>query len=135
MCDGGKHFDNKEVHDLCDKWGMETHIVPAYSPWVHGLVKGANKLLLHVLKWLCAPNLDDNDIERMKPDNIPKSWPDHFDEAVCILNWHLLPALKFSPKELLLGLVVNTKPTNLDASTLPTMEMDTASQMAYMAQQ
>jgi hypothetical protein len=35
----------------------------------------------------------------------------------------------------MLGLVVNTKPTHADISTLPVMEFDTALQMAYVAQQ
>ena len=41
-----------------------------------------------------------------------------FNEAIRIMNWHLLPLLKFSPKELMLGMVVNTKPTNIDQSML-----------------
>ena len=35
----------------------------------------------------------------------------------------------------MLGLVINTKPTDTDKSTLPTSEADTALQMAYVAQQ
>ena len=135
MSDGGKHFDNKEVRELCEKWGTKTHIVPAYSPWVNGLVEGANKLFLHVLKRLCAPDLNDDEADKITTENLPRSWPDHFDEALRILNWRLLPALKFSPKELLLGLVVNTKPSNIDTSTLPTTSSDAALQMAYVAQQ
>lgn len=50
MSDGGRHFDNKDVWEMCEKWGMKTHIVPAYSPWVNGLIEGTNKLFLHVLK-------------------------------------------------------------------------------------
>ena len=50
MSDGGKHFDNKEVRELCERWGTKTHIVAAYSPWVNGLVEGTNKLFLHILK-------------------------------------------------------------------------------------
>ena len=135
MSDGGKHFDNREVGELCEKWGTKTHIVAAYSPWVNRLVEGTNKLFLHILKRLCAPNLDDEDIGKIASEDIPKHWPDHFEEAIKIPNWRLLPALKFSPKELMLGLVINTKPTNLDNSTLPTTEADTALQMAYVAQQ
>jgi transposase InsO family protein len=135
MSDGGKHFDNKEVRELCNKWGTKTHIVAAYSPWVNGLVEGTNKLFLHILKRLCAPDLDDEDARRLAPDDIPKHWPDHFEEAIQILNWRLLPSLKFSPKELMLGLVVNTKPTDLNPAFLPTTEADTALQMAYVAQQ
>ena len=107
MTDGGKHFDNGDVRAVCNRWGTKTHIVPAYSLWVNGLVEGANKILLHVLKRLCAPNLGEDECEDAT-DSIPKSWPDHFDKAIQIINSRLLSALKFSPKELLLGLVVNT---------------------------
>ena len=135
MSDGGKHFANKEVRELCEKWGTKTHIVSAYSPWVNGLVEGTNKLFLHILKRLCAPDLNDEEIERMSVDDIPKSWPGHFEEAIRILNWRLLPSLKFSPKELLLGLVVNTKPSNTDTSVLSVIEADTTVHLAYTAQQ
>jgi transposase InsO family protein len=135
MSDGGKHFDNKDVRELCHKWGTKTHIVAAYSPWVNGLVEGTNKLFLHVLKRLCAPNLDTEDVEKMSVDDLPKHWPDHFDETVRILNWRLLPSLKFSPKELMLGLVVNTRPTDAIVLGEPVTEPDRALQMAYVAQQ
>ena len=135
MSDGGKHFDNNEVRQLCQEWGTETHVVPAYSPWVNGLVEGTNKLLLHVLKRLCAPDLNDEETEQTRTEDIPKTWPEHFDEAVRTLNGRLLPSLRFSPKELLLGLVVNTKPTDKTEATLPVTETDTTIQMAYVAQQ
>jgi transposase InsO family protein len=137
MSDGGKHFDNKEVRELCDKWGTKTHIVPAYSPWVNGLVEGTNKLFLHILKRLCAPDLDNDDNEVTIAENLPRNWPDHFDETIKILNSRLLPALKFTPKELLLGLVINTKPdhVNVSAAEEPVTESDVTLQMAYVAQQ
>jgi hypothetical protein len=40
-------------------------------------------------------------------ENMPKNWPDHLEEAIRTINTRLLPALHYSPKELLLGLVVN----------------------------
>jgi hypothetical protein len=135
MTDGGPHFNNKAVRDLCAEWGTETHVVSAYSPWVNGLVEGANKILLHILKRLCSPNLGEDEYDAMDWENIPASWPKHFDEAIRIMNWRLLPSLKFSPKELLLGLVVNTKPTNVNLSTLSTTEQDVTIQTAYVAQQ
>ena len=135
MTDGGPHFDNKAVRDFCAEWGTETHVVSAYSLWVNGLVEGANKILLHILKRLCAPNLREDDYNAMDWENIPASWLKHFDEAIRIMNWRFLPSLKFSPKELLLGLVVNTKPTNVNQSVLPIMNQDVATQMAYVAQQ
>jgi transposase InsO family protein len=135
MTDGGPHFDNQAVRDLCSEWGTETHVVSAYSPWVNGLVEGANKILLHILKRLCSPNLGEDEYSAMDWVNIPGSWPKHFDEAIRIMNWRLLPALKFSPKELLMGLVVNTTPTNIDHSVLPVTEQDVITQTAYVAQQ
>ena len=43
MVDGGKHFNNKEVRELCEKWGTDVHVVSAYSPWVNGLVEGTDR--------------------------------------------------------------------------------------------
>ena len=59
---------------------------PTYSPWVNGLVKGTNKLFLHILKHLCAPNLNNKDIERLSMDELPRTRPDRFDETIRILN-------------------------------------------------
>ena len=135
MSDGGKHFDNNDVRELCNKWGTTTHIVPAYSPWINGLVEGTNKILLHVLKRLCALNLGGDEHNDPKPENTPRSWPEHLDEAVQIINSRLLPAFKFSPKELLFVLVVNTPPTGIPTSSEPVTTDDVATQMAYVAQQ
>ena len=85
----------------------------AYSPW----------------------EIREDDYNGVEWENIPASWPKHFDKAIRIMNWRLLPSLKFSPKELLLGLVVNTKPTNINQSVLPITEQEVATQMAYVAQQ
>ena len=88
MSDGGKHFDNNEVRALCNKWGTNTHITPAYSPWINGLVEGANKILLHVLKRLCAPDLGDDENNTAKEDNILRNWPEHLEEAVRTNHQH-----------------------------------------------
>ena len=135
MSDGGKHFDNTEVREMCNKWGTTTHIVPAYSPWINGLVEGTNKILLHVLKRLCAPELGEDEHGNGKFESTPKNWPEHLDEAIQIINSRLLPAFKFSPKELLFGLVVNTPPTEVNAASEPVTTDDVAVQMAYVAQQ
>ena len=135
MSDGGKHFNNNEVKDNCTKWGIKQHITPAYSPWVNGLVEGTNKLLLYVLARLCAPEIGEDGWQTTNWDGLPKQWPDHFQEAVNILNWRILPALKFSPKELLLGLVVNTVNTPLEASASVLAPADVDKHLAYTAQQ
>ncbi|GAV99844.1 retrotransposon-like family member (retr-1) partial [Lentinula edodes] len=137
MTDNGTHFANKEVAALCAKWGTKQHFTPAYSPWVNGLVEGTNKILLHVLKRLCAPKLgeDSEEFMSMNWETLPDKWPEYLDEAVRIINNRILPSVRFSPNELLLGAVVNTRQTPVAeaASVLPIQ--DVAVQAAYVAQQ
>jgi transposase InsO family protein len=135
MADGGRHFKNREVEENCERWGTKLHTVAAYSPWVNGLVEGTNKLLLYVLARLCAPEVGEDGWQATTWDKLSTTWPDHFDKAIRILNWRILPALKFCPKEILLGLVVNTSKTPMEVSNsfLPPSEIDT--HMAYSAQQ
>ena len=63
------------------------------------------------------------------------SWPDHLDSAVNALNRRILPALKFTPKELLLGMAINTPSTDLDAAGMEPTQTEAAVHMAYAAQQ
>ena len=135
MSDGGKHFNNNEVRQCCEKWGGRHHIVAAYAPWVNGLVEGTNRILLYILARMCAPEIGEDGWQSMKWPNLPKTWPDHFDEAIQVLNWRILPALKFSPKELLLSLVVNTSPTPLEVSSSMPSTQDFDMHAAYAAQQ
>ena len=108
MSDGGKHFKNNEVQLCCEKWGRKYHIVAAYSVWINSLVEGTNKILLYVLARLCAPEIGEDGWQTTNWKDLPKTWPNHFNKAIQILNWRILQALKFSPKELLLSLIVNT---------------------------
>ena len=135
MTNGGSHFKNSVVREFCTKWKCTQHIVSAYSPWINGLVEGTNKILLHVLKRICAPNLGEDEYAEMDWDKLPKTWPLHIDDAVLALNTRILPALKFTPKELLLGLVVNTPRTPLSISSAELLPKEVATQMAYVAQQ
>ena len=77
-----KRCVSSETNGERNKWGTNTHIVAAYSPWVNGLVEGTNKLFLHILKRLCTPDLDDESIGRMSRDDLPKNWPDHLEETI-----------------------------------------------------
>ena len=135
MTDGGRHFDCEQVKTYCAKWSCNHHVIAAYSPWINGLVEGTNKLLLHVLKCLCAPDLGEDTAVDEDWEKLPKTWPDHLDDAVHALNSHLLPALKYTPKELLLGLVIDTKRTPLTHSVTEVSQTDAAVHMAYVAQQ
>ena len=67
-------------------------------------------------------------------DKLPKTWPLHVNDAVLALNTGILPTLKFTPKELLLGLVVNTPRTPLLISSAEPLPMEVETQMAYVAQ-
>jgi hypothetical protein len=60
MADRSKHFNNEAVWTFCEARKCKLHIVAVYSPWVNGLVEETNKLLLHVLKHLCTPDLGEN---------------------------------------------------------------------------
>ncbi|KIM74692.1 hypothetical protein PILCRDRAFT_14247 [Piloderma croceum F 1598] len=86
MADGGSHFDCNE------------------SPWLNGLLEGSNGILLNALKRLCAPGLGEDEYEQMTVKDIPNNWPDHLDAAIKHLNDRILPSLKYSLNELLLGL-------------------------------
>jgi hypothetical protein len=132
MTDGGPEFDNEELRAECEKRGTKLQICPAYSPWVNGLLEGTNSILLNRLKRMCAPDLGEDEYAEM---DVPNNWPDHLEAAVRCINNRILPNLKYSPNELLLGLVVNTKPTPTNtALTTPSAE-ELETQMAYVDQQ
>ncbi|TFY76260.1 hypothetical protein EWM64_g7752 [Hericium alpestre] len=135
MSDNGSHFKNAEVRTFCEKWKVKHHVVATYSPWVNGLVEGTNKLLIHVLAHLAVPGLGEDDYIAMTPEDLPKHWPDHLDEAVCILNNRLLPALKFTPKELLLGITVNTPLSTIAEAASVIRPGDADTHIAYVMQQ
>lgn len=71
----------------------------------------------------------------MKPEDITAAWPQHFDTAIRQLNKHIIPAFRFSPKELLLGIVVNTAHTPLDTATAELQTSNVDVQLAYVDQQ
>ena len=132
MTDGGPEFDNEELREECAKRGTKLQICPAYSPWINGLLEGTNAILLNRLKRMCAPDLGEDEYTTM---DVPSSWPDHLEDAVRCINNRILPNLKYSPNELLLGIVVNTKPTSpSDISSEPTAE-EVDTQMAYIDHQ
>jgi len=132
MTDKGIHFTSHKVTEFCNTVGTKTHIVPTYSSWI---IKGTNELLIYILACLGTPKLGEDGWREMDVNNLPRNWPDHFMNTINLLNRHLLPSLKFLPKELMLGLVVNTLKTSLEASTSPITPEDIKTHMAYMAQQ
>ncbi|VDC07025.1 unnamed protein product [Peniophora sp. CBMAI 1063] len=136
MTDGGSHFDNERVREFCASRGCRAKVIAAYSPWINGLCENTNKLLLHVLKHLCAPALGEDDYVEGSWDELPTKWPDYLDEAVNILNNRILPRIGFTPRELLLGLVVNAKssPNSSEASVAPSAD-EIAMHQAYAEQQ
>jgi transposase InsO family protein len=135
MTDGGKHFDNEEVRTFCQEHGIKPHVVAAYSPWINGLVEGTNKLLLHVLKRLCAPELGEDDDKEVKAEDIPRQWPEHLDDAIRDLNVRILPSLEFSPRELILGYVINSPQGTINSILSEPETADYLTHMAYVEQQ
>src|SRR5882762_885168 len=135
MVDGGSHFDCNEVRDYCKTIGTKLHVVAAYSPWLNGLLEGSNGILLNALKRLCAPGLGEDDYDQMTIKDIPNNWPEHLDAAIKHLNDRILPSLKYSPNELLLRLVVNSRRTESPKDIeLPT-EQEVAIHLALVEQQ
>jgi hypothetical protein len=132
MVDGGLEFNNDAVHEACTVRNVKLQIVPGYSPWINGLMEGMNAKLLGRLKRLCSPDLGEDEYNAR---DLPTSWPDHLEEAIEFLNNHILPNLKFSPNELLLGIMINTKhtPENQAEEEGSTCEVEV--QMAYVEQQ
>lgn len=135
MTDGGSHFDNGEVRTWCEAHGSKHHVVAAYAPWINGLVENANGKLLGRLKRLCSPNLGEDEYDDGNAQNMANSWPDHFDNAIRQLNERIIPAFKFSPKELMLGLVINTNPTPVKDATEELSTSEVNVHMAYVEQQ
>jgi hypothetical protein len=84
---------------------------------------------------LCSPGVGEDEEENAKAEDLTWKWPDHFDKAIQQLNERIIPAFQFSPKELLLGLVVNTTPTAVKdtSNELTVSEVDV--HMAYVDQQ
>jgi hypothetical protein len=135
MVDGGSHFDCNEVRNYCESIGTKLHVVAAYAPWLNGLLEGSNGILLNVLKRLCAPGLGEDEYECMTAKDIPANWPDYLDEAIKHLNDRILPSLKYSPNELLLGLVVNSRKTESPDGIEPPTEEEVNIHLAFVEQQ
>ena len=136
MADGGTHFSGHEVADWCMKHRSQYHQVTAYSPWVNGLLEGTNGKLLSQLKCLCTPNLVKDEWEKISFfGDLPGNWPTFFNTAIEQLNKQILPAYKFSPDELCLGMVVNTSKMPLKISCRELAEVDIKIQNQYVVQQ
>jgi transposase InsO family protein len=134
MTDRGSHFDNGEVRTWCSVHNMKHHVVAAYSPWINGLVENANGKLLGRLKWNCSPGLGEDKYELTKAEDLTWAWPDHFNTAIRQLNECIISAFKFSLKELLLGLVINTIPTPLSDASIAPSTSEVNVHMAYVDQ-
>jgi hypothetical protein len=132
MVDGGREFDNDAVWEACTIRNVELWVVPGYSPWINGLIEGMNAKLLGRLKRLCSPDLGEDEYDAM---DVPASWPDHLEEAVKFLNNCILPNLKFSPNELLLGIMINTKHTPAEQTEEEVTSDEVEVQMAYVEKQ
>ena len=135
MTDGGSHFNNAEVCAWCTAHKAEHCIVAAYAPWINGLVENANGLLLGRLCRLCSLGVREDETHPIILGEEDRAWPNHFDAAIRQLNERIIPSLRFSPKELLLRLIINTTRTpenNMNAQPQPS---DINIHFAYASQQ
>lgn len=135
MADGGTHFDCHEVRDYCTSIGTKLHIVAAYGPWLNGLLEGSNRIVLNALKRAGAPDLGEDDYAQMKDEDVARSWPDHLDEVIENLNNRVLPALGYSPNELFLGHIVNSRAAANPEDVRPPSDEDVAIHLALVEQQ
>ncbi|KAG8998457.1 hypothetical protein FRB94_006884 [Tulasnella sp. JGI-2019a] len=71
MADGGSHFTSQEVVDHCKEVGIQHWMTSAYAPWMNGLVKGGNQILLGMMKHTCAPDLDFDEATKIDLETIP----------------------------------------------------------------
>ena len=94
-----------------------------------------NGHLLGRLRRLCNPAPNEYSDNATRPNDIMQAWPDHFDDTIQHLNKHIIPAFNFSPKELLLGIVVNTPLTSLMIATEEPQSKDINIHLTYVAQQ
>ena len=103
---------------------------------MNGLLEGTNGKLLSQLKRLCTPNLGEDEWEKMTSfADLPENWPMFLDTAIEQLNKWILPAYKFSPDKLCIGMVVNTSKTPLEISCGELAEADIRIQNQYVVQQ
>ncbi|KAF7330052.1 Retrotransposon-like family member [Mycena kentingensis (nom. inval.)] len=135
MVDNGSHFVNKSVKATCDRWGAAFMPVAKYSPWINGLVEGANRLLVYILARMCAPHLGEDGWRSIKREELPGTWSKYFRQAIHILNSRILPAVRFSPKEILFARAVNTVPTPIMLEQTPFTADDAHRHFDYAAQQ
>lgn len=118
MADGASHFTGTEVVEFCEERGIAKITTPPYAPWVNGLSEGGNKIFLNRMNRLCAPDLDQTAHMDVDPQSLPYNWPDYIDEAVRQMNDRVLPAIGFTPREILLGLPFETKPESPETGPL-----------------
>jgi hypothetical protein len=136
MTDGGHYFNNHDITKRCTAHGTQYHVTAAYAPWINELMEGTNSKLLGRFHRAYAPELREEESSAGATlDEIPASWPDYFKAAIQHLNECIIPAFQYLPKELLLGLVINTPITPSQITTSAPSQSDVKVDSAYVAQQ
>jgi hypothetical protein len=99
------------------------------------LLEGSNSILLNALKQLYTPSLGEDDYAEMQAKDISRNWPDRLDATIKNLSDHILPALKYLPNELLLGLLTNSSDVDNLEDIRPPTDVDVAVHLALIEQQ
>jgi hypothetical protein len=106
MVDGGPVFYNKELREECAKRGKKLGICPSYSPGSTASHGGYEQNFTGSLEAYVRTRPRRGRIRyNGSSSQLARS------AAIRYINDRILPNLKYSPNELLLSLVVNTKQT------------------------
>jgi hypothetical protein len=85
---------------------------------------------------LCAPDLGEEGWKKIEDwEHLPANWPDHFDNAIFLLNNRILRALDHTPNELFFAMVINTAETGVETASAEIMLDDIDTQQTYAGQQ
>ncbi|KAM0791027.1 hypothetical protein ACM66B_004325 [Microbotryomycetes sp. NB124-2] len=102
LSDNGSHFANREVEAFCADRAIVLARTPPYLPHTNRAVKGANRLLINVLKKeLAAAGLDKNSRNNQ--------WPTALDPLVSQLNSRVVGTTGHCPADLLFAYVRRNK--------------------------
>src|SRR6266481_9292343 len=132
MTDSSSHFDNKDVNTFCSAHGIEHITTPVYALWTNGLIENTNKILLGRLKRMCAPDTEDMEANDTNMETTPAHWTDHVEEAIRSMNDRILPALGFTPRELLWGRWEATGGWTKGKAAMETTELDVSHHFLFL---
>jgi transposase InsO family protein len=108
VSDGGSHFDNATIRELCEKRGIDHHLTTAYHPESNGTVERAIQTLLRAIKRALG--------------NDTSLWTDVLPYAVWAYNTTPHSSIGMAPYRALFGLEPRTALAAAAGWTPPTLD-------------